>query len=297
MKFQPREIVVLLQVSQRPVVFEHELQVRAADHALAGQDQKWRTAPGSTSRCKRYQLVCGIRRSSSGALRIKSRITRGKLPSRKRKSAALTASQRLRCIVPKADAADVRCRAAADQRNPAHRSRARKYRSCAADWRRRQMSNAVPALRLGLVTSVIAPFCKPPSVASSSAGIPVTTRACVDIRRLWETLRRAVGADRQSCCSLPCLEDDMAANYVELNTKLACVARSDRPRVDGLFPDQRNHHALGSAIPGRHQIREERILPPLGKGDHAPSRIVSASSHRQSALPQYLRYGLLSGPP
>src|SRR5437879_6188990 len=47
----------------------------------------------SASRCKRYQVVCGIFRSSSGELRIRSTITRGKLPSLKSRSAALTASR------------------------------------------------------------------------------------------------------------------------------------------------------------------------------------------------------------
>src|SRR5438105_9002136 len=50
----------------------------------------------SASRCKRYQLVCGIFRNSSGELKTRSTITSGKLPSSKRKSAALTASNAFR---------------------------------------------------------------------------------------------------------------------------------------------------------------------------------------------------------
>src|SRR6266567_4261390 len=50
----------------------------------------------SANRCKRYQLVCGIFRNSSGVFRTRSTITSGKLPSRKRKSAALMASNAFR---------------------------------------------------------------------------------------------------------------------------------------------------------------------------------------------------------
>src|ERR1700730_4705647 len=49
----------------------------------------------STSRCKRYQVVCGILRSSSDALRRRSTTTKGKLPSRNSRSAALIASKAL----------------------------------------------------------------------------------------------------------------------------------------------------------------------------------------------------------
>src|SRR5438128_2609126 len=48
----------------------------------------------STSRCKRYQLVCGIF-NCSHALRTRSTITNQKFPSRKRRSAALIASNAL----------------------------------------------------------------------------------------------------------------------------------------------------------------------------------------------------------
>src|SRR5439155_25418796 len=52
-------------------------------------------AINSTSRCKRYQVVCGILRNCSGAFSTKSTMTRGKLPSRKIRSAALIASDAL----------------------------------------------------------------------------------------------------------------------------------------------------------------------------------------------------------
>src|SRR5260370_24091702 len=43
---------------------------------------------GSTNRCRRYQVVCEIFKSSGG-LRTRSTITSGKLPSRNSRSAAL----------------------------------------------------------------------------------------------------------------------------------------------------------------------------------------------------------------
>src|SRR5205085_2407061 len=54
-----------------------------------------RQAVGTASarRCKRYQLVCGTLRSSSGEFRTRSTIKSGKFPSHKRKSAALIASK------------------------------------------------------------------------------------------------------------------------------------------------------------------------------------------------------------
>ena len=44
-------------------------------------------AVGSTTRCSRYQLVAGMRRISAGAFARKSSTTRGRLPSRKSRSA------------------------------------------------------------------------------------------------------------------------------------------------------------------------------------------------------------------
>ena len=126
----------------------------------------------SANRCKRYQLVCGIFRNSSGVFRTRSTITSGKLPSRKRKSAALMASNAFR------QRTQSKCRNAELSDEPGSNEsepsiNATKWRSRWAALRSAWRSDALPALGRGVINSVIALFGRPPPLARSKKGKPV----------------------------------------------------------------------------------------------------------------------------
>ena len=133
----------------------------------------------STSRCKRYQFVCGILCNSAGGFRTKSAITKGKLPSRSNRSAALMVSSALwqrtqsrwrKQALPKG--------LGSKESRPS--IRARKYRSRCAAWRRTEINEALPALTCGLMDSIMAPLGRPPPITKSRKGRPVTNRVVGD---------------------------------------------------------------------------------------------------------------------
>src|SRR5438067_11124229 len=117
----------------------------------------------SANRCKRYQLVCGIFRNYSGVFRTRSTITSGKLPSRKRKSAALMASNAFR------QRTQSKCRNAELSDEPGSNEsepsiNATNWRSRWAALRSAWWSDALPALGRGVINSVIALFGRPPQL-------------------------------------------------------------------------------------------------------------------------------------
>ena len=129
-------------------------------------------ATASASRCKRYQLVCGILRSSSEAFRARSIMISVKFPSRKSRSAALTASNAFRQrIQSKFRNAELSDEAGSNESEPS--ISAMKYWSHCADRASAWMSEALPALARGEITSVIALLGKPPPVIRSRNWRPV----------------------------------------------------------------------------------------------------------------------------
>src|SRR4051794_3642624 len=238
---------------------------------------------GSARRCRRYQLVCGILRSSSAELRTRSRITSGKFPSRNSRSAAFTASsafvQRTQSRL-RSGAFPSGC--GSNESRPS--ISARNCRSTCARCRSAAIIDALPLLRCGLVSSVIAPFGSPPSVAASSGAMPVANRSCPAIcgcgKRSCSRLRRSMIL---LLAGIP--KNDTAANHVQENicdnlrlislggastlvgnlegggvTRRSSSLRAIRPGAVRLPTNERNHHALHVQLARRNEIRIHRVL-------------------------------------